>query len=332
MFDKSKPMTLGDIFNTTFNLIKATFTRNVVIVAAFLIPVGIFAAYGFQMFFSTISDITKSAKDYESGSVNPSQIARLVVGFGSYFFAVTFFYLGNLAATIGVTKVSYSEMLGEKITLGDSFKKIFSLIYLRSIGQNIMLILACCAVFMCAVFVMAVAKMMNNGFLNFFGVLAVIAAVVIIIYLVFRWYFAFIAIVGPEKKVFESFINSSYLVKDYWWRTFGIVLLISIIVQFAESVISTPISFLFMWDFISQYFKMMAGGSGIEKDPALVFEMMKSFGFAIGFVIVLGTMLQTMLSPLFNVVMYFDLRIRKNDFEEITNQDDNIVVEHDPVE
>jgi len=41
MIDKSKPMNLGDIFDTTFKLIKETFTRNILIAVIFLIPAGI---------------------------------------------------------------------------------------------------------------------------------------------------------------------------------------------------------------------------------------------------------------------------------------------------
>ena len=44
--------------------------------------------------------------------------------------------------------------------------------------------------------------------------------------------------------------------------------------------------------------------------------MMDSFGFAIGIVIIISSILDALITPVFNVVYYFDLKIRKRDFPE----------------
>ena len=151
--------------------------------------------------------------------------------------------------------------------------------------------------------------------LEIFGVFSIIAAIAVVIYLNFSWHFTFVAIAGADKKVFESFSKSSLLVTNNWWRVFGIVLLVSIIVQFAISLISTPVSFAFMWDFLSKYFTAAANGTLNNLDPESMFGMMKSLGLAIGLISVFSSLIEILIIPLFDVVFYFDLRIRKNDFE-----------------
>jgi hypothetical protein len=44
--------------------------------------------------------------------------------------------------------------------------------------------------------------------------------------------------------------------------------------------------------------------------------MMKSVGFAFGVIIAIASILDALITPLFNVVYYFDLKIRKKDFPE----------------
>ena len=52
-----------------------------------------------------------------------------------------------------------------------------------------------------------------------------------------------------------------------------------------------------------------------KPDPTQLFESLKSIGFTLGLVTVLGKLLSVLVEPLFHVVMYVDLKIRKNDIE-----------------
>lgn len=108
-----------------------------------------------------------------------------------------------------------------------------------------------------------------------------------------------------------SFSESWNIVKGHWWRTFGIIIVISIVVNFALGLITTPISFGLMWGYFSQYFKMMAAG-GNTNDPKAMFDLLNKFGTNIGIVLIISVLLHLMITPLFNVVMYFDLKVRKH--------------------
>jgi hypothetical protein len=281
-------------------------------------------AYGFDSFFSGMMEFTKNAADRANGDFDTELLFDLFANIGLYGFAILVFSLGYLCAMIGITKISYSVANGERISIGEAFNKIFSVTLLRSIGQALLLSLVVFACLSAGIILIAVGAGTEAIPLIIVGVLALMAGVVLMLYLIFRWYFAFVAIVCEDKKVIESFSKSSMLVEGNWWRTFGIVLLFSVIIDFAISIISTPIYFIAMWDFFSQYLKMMAEGNFNENNPEVIFNMMESFGFAFGVVIILSTVLDALVTPLFNVVYYFDLKIRKKDFPELIVSENSI--------
>jgi|GEM_PF-1038728 len=315
IFDKTKPMLLGDIFSASFNLIKETFLRNLILALIIILPLGVIFALGLHTFFNTLANSINAVKDNPNAMLSPSRLIEIFSGMGIFFFTVFLFVLGSLAVNIGITKIGCSAMDGEKAGLKEAFKEIFSITYLRCIGQALLISLIVVGIILAGVIIFAVAKAGDFIILKFIGGLYIFAAILFIIYLIYRWYFAFILIVHKNYGVLKSFSKSSFLIEGYWWRTFGIILLISLVIQFAVSLIITPVSFIFMWDYISQYMNLAAAGAISDKDPSTVINMMKSFGFDIGIVTVISTLLKFLLAPLFNIVLYYDLRIRKNDLE-----------------
>ncbi len=315
MFDVQKSMTLGDIFSTSFELIKKTFTRNIIIAIVFLIPAGILFAYGIESFFSTISALTKhsinSADDFDI-----DQLTLVFKGMGLYFLAISAFWLGYQAAVIGIIKIGCTTINGERISINQAFKKIFSVTYFQSLGQILLIVLIFAAFILAVIIIAALMNIGNFILLKFIGVLLIIAAVVFLIYLIFRWYFILIALINDDLGVIDTFSKSSYVIKGYWWRTLGIVILISIAVNFAISIITTPISFVLLWGHLAQYFKMMNGNEQALNDPKLFSGFMKSYFSFFGIIIILSNFLQLLIMPLFKIVIYYDLKIRKHDIKE----------------
>ena len=124
------------------------------------------------------------------------------------------------------------------------------------------------------------------------------------------------AIVLEESGVMASFGRSALLVSNYWWRTLGILILFSLLVGFAQSLISTPLMFLAMWDSYSSMFQSMASSGKETLDPAVMNHMLSSMGYAIGIYIVFSTIFTMIIEPVYRSVMYFDLRARRGEFTE----------------
>jgi len=317
MLDRTKPMYLGDIFNTSIQLIKETFLRNLVIASAFFVPAGFIMAYGFDYFFSQIIDsVEASAGGAISTSYSP-EYEGIFAGFFIYAIVIAVLLFCTLVVTIGVTYVAKMQINGNRISLSEAFKKIFSITFFQTIGQSILLGLILSGIIGIPVVILIISGAAKLPLLAVIGVLLLLASFFIAMYFYIKWYFAFTAIVCDDTNVFESFNQSSFLVKNYWWRTFGLVILISITVQFAISIITTPISFIVMWDFFAEYFKMMAGGNFNRNDPSQILSMFSSFGFGLGIIITISSILQYIIAPVFNVTLYYDLKIRKKDFNDI---------------
>jgi hypothetical protein len=315
MFDKNKPMLLGDIFSVSFNLIKETIGRNIIIAIVFIVPAGFFMVYGFHTLISVIYNSSKPIAHNVIYHTSRENTMSIFEGIVIFYLSLSIYGLGYLAASIGITKVAGAAMEGKRITLGETFRKIFSITYIRSVGQIIVIILITAVFITCGIIMISVAGIFSQPVFKLIAVLMFIAAIIYLIYLFFSWYFAFVGIVCEDKRVFESFSKSFWLVKGNWWRTVGIILLVGILIQFAISIISTPLSFLFMWNFTSKYLTMSASGFN-NTNPSAAMEMLKSFGFGFGLVMVLSVILNSLIAPLFKVVMYFDLRIRKHEFVE----------------
>jgi hypothetical protein len=320
LYDKTKPMTLGDIFSSSFELIGKTFTRNIVIAALFLIPAGILFAYGIESLYSSFSGLVNHSTQND---MDIDRLTLLFKGMGLYFAALLVFGLGYQAAVIGITKIGCSAINGEQISLKETFKKIFSVTYFQSLGQILLITMTVAAFGLAVIIIIALINIGDFVMFKFVGVLLIIAGVIFLIYLIFRWYFVLIALVNDELGVIDTFSKSSFLIKGYWWRTFGIIILISIAVNFAISLISTPVSFGLMWGHMSQYFKMIGGNEQALKNPELLSGFMKSYFSAISILIILSNFFELLITPLFKIVIYYDLKIRKNDIIESSGEESN---------
>jgi hypothetical protein len=87
-------------------------------------------------------------------------------------------------------------------------------------------------------------------------------------------------------------------------------------VSFAASIIMTPFYLIFLWDFFQAYFEAISSMTSGTADPAIFVSMVKSLGFGIGILSGISSIIQLVVTPLYSVVMYFDLRARKGEFSQ----------------
>jgi len=321
-FNPDNGMTLGDIFSNSINLIKETFTRNIIILVLFLVPSGILLAFGLKYFFTIMTSSASITQDIEGQQIDPSQLLGKMIGMVIFVLIILIFALAYLGAEIGVLNNGCKQIEGKKISINDTISKIFSITYIKVAAELILLVLALMGIIIAGILSMYLLKLFvllnvfNDVTVNILGVILIIAAFLYAFNLLFKWYFAEVILVHTGCGIIESFKRSSYLVKNNWWRTFGIVILISLVVGFAVSLILSPLSFVFMWDYYRHLFKIMASGGENQINPVESLEMFSKLGTTFGLIIVINLILRSLAFPLFQIVMYFDLKIRKNDFDD----------------
>jgi hypothetical protein len=191
---------------------------------------------------------------------------RGAAGFGIVMLILLVYVIMYELVYLTLIRVAVSYNLNGKSTISRSilfgWRKLASLFGVL----GLLLILEIALSFVCIVL----------SLLYFFGLALLIVIILpILINLIVKWAFIFHAIVIEGKGPSEAFTRSSSLVRDYWWRTFGILLLIGII----------------------------SGGIGYGLEYA--FKFLGIYSQLIAMVITLP------ISIIGNTLLYYDLRARK---------------------
>jgi hypothetical protein len=303
-------MTLGGIFDRLFKLIGKTWKRNLAITSTILILPSILLILGLNAFFSNLIEIIPK----EAGVTPPTEILFSVFMSMSWFFAgLLIFLFGTAAATLGVTIIGCAEMNGEQIAIGETFHRTFGIRLVRLFGQLILEGLVLTALVLIPYALIIVAITVKSLLLGLAAGLLLVVSFLFVIYFAISWAFTVPAIGWEDAHIIQAFTRSMELVKGNWWRVFGILILMSILVSFAISLLVTPVYLVVMWDFFISYFRMIGslGSDHSNIDPSTTFGMLKSLGIGIGFMNALTTILQILVKPLYIIVLYFDLRARR---------------------
>jgi len=206
-------------------------------------------------------------------------------------------WLAGVIATGMLTVLVSRQVIGRQSTLGDVWERsrprllrliglaaiqpiIFGLILLVGVAPGIGLAFA------------------STGAGAALAVIGGLAALVVVAYLYVSFAVAAPALMLEKQPVFRSLGRSRHLVRGKWWRVLGITLLASIITTFVAGIIGTP-------------FQLVGGGFTVITDPNATGNP-SLLGLMIGAIGgVLGSMITLPFSAAITVLLYVDLRIRK---------------------
>lgn len=308
-------MTLGDIFERTFNLVGKTFVRNIIIAGIFLVIPVVLLMIAADNFYSTIADVgfsmDKSALQYQTGW---QFLLPFLGGMILFIVALLVLALATLLSEIAISYTVAKEIMGETVTLNKALQETFYAKWLYGIGQGLLKVLIIGGgITIVAFFLSTFAVVVDSGaVLGFLIAIVMLVAIPFVLFIVYRWYFSLTAVAVEDLGPVDSLRQSWYLVQGYWWRTFGILLLLSILAQFVINILSMPFVFGSMWSFYKVIFTAI-GQTGGQPNPQAMHEAMKSLGPSVGIGIGISSLLSLLITPVYTVVMYFDLRARKND-------------------
>lgn len=313
MNEPINPMPLGDILDRSIKITGATALRTLIVSAIFLIPACLILTIGLDIFFTSIADVLRegpAAMGSEEGMAAPM--------FGAVFAFMFFeilFGLGYYAAMLGNTVIACGQFEGETITWDAAVKLAFSFRFLKAIGQYILLVLAMGAIFFLPVVFLIGGTASESGGLILLGVLGMLIAGGFVMFLAFRWYFAFTSIAWEDAGVMESFRRSWELVRGNWWRVFGILLLMGIVVNFALSIILTPVYLAAFWGPISN---LMQSARTMGPDIEATIQLLESMSLRIAILVLISSLVTVMITPVYTSVLFFDLRARAGEFKRRT--------------
>lgn len=209
-----------------------------------------------------------------------------IEGIESYFTSVSFwleialmiiFY--TVASVMNIATVNnYLLIYGEKrsniIEVSEVWARVRQTfwMYFRSMFLFILLLVASYIVLMIPMFVLVAI----SPFLMFFGILFFIAA---LIYLIFAASLTFIIRAYERNGFFEAVVRSFKLVKNKWWSTFGLLMILYLIMGVASYI------FVFPWYIISGISMVHNISSNSFEEPSASWQLITTIVFAIYYLI-----------------------------------------------
>jgi hypothetical protein len=342
-----KPLALGDIFDRTFSVIGKTFLRNLCIGIIVLAPAAYILSIGTQAYFSAISEMvshfpqTKTSIHAQQGTENkePQQddeasesspqeepavsnqpktpedtmnaVRPMLSAFGLAGLAYLFFVCASISSRALCSRIICKEFDGEQLSWNEIFTSGSLRMIFKSLGQVFLEALVYIGT-MVIVTILAVVCVFFGKIGIVFMVLIIVSSLALMLFFNIRWTFTVVTIVNEDVGAMQSFVRSTSLVKDHWWRTLGITMLLGFIIMFGISLIVTPVGFYLMWDFYSAYFKSLGAPA---PDPMQSIKLLGSLGWGFGIMIAVDALLKLLVEPAYKCAMYFDLRARHNEFE-----------------
>ncbi|MFF3091741.1 hypothetical protein ACFVRB_42910 [Streptomyces nojiriensis] len=203
-------------------------------------------------------------------------------------------FLGTIVVTAMLTMVFSRAVLGQQSSVSDAWRESRPQL-LRLIGLTLLMALG--AILLGAVLILPGVLAESVG-------LALLGGAVwlpLLLWLGIKFTLASPALMLEKSTVFKAFARSSKLVKDTWWRIFGITLLTIVIAFFISAMIVAPFQIISLIAF-SGGLDAIEDGSGMTGWGVLI-------GPAIGLIIA-----QTIVMPFqsgVTVLLYVDQRIRR---------------------
>jgi hypothetical protein len=304
------PLTLGDIFEKTFSLIGKTFFRNLCIAVLILLFPIILMAIATDDFYSSLADMQVAVHQVQSAP-GLDMILSILSTLSFFVFATFVFGLGVLFAEIAISIVVSREILSNPITFSDALIEMFHLKWLYGIGQAVLKFSIFIGGILILGIIVAILSTLSKMIMGIMVVLCMLVLIPVITYVAMKWYFSLTGIAVDDLTVIESLRVSWNLLEGNWWRTCGILFLLSILTQFVITIVSLPITFGSMWDVYKEYFTML-GKTGGNINPEMLKNLEKSFGPGIALGSGISALLSLLVTPVYMVVLYYDLRARGN--------------------
>jgi len=138
--------------------------------------------------------------------------------------------------------------------------------------------------------------------MKFGGLFLILLAIPWFVHASVKYNFTFVHSVVSGDGAINSLKKSGSLVKSYWGRTFGILILVSLVTNLIVSLLSTPVAFFMSWKLFSH--------------PEAMGEFYSTQILQRTFTVTaaLSIIFRCFIDPIFTAVMYYDLRNRKDEF------------------
>ena len=251
--------------NATFEFIKQNFKplfKSVLYIA------GPPALIGSMMMGSFAGDFIGITQNMANNAGNPE-------AFGSYFLSVTFWLQLILTftfllisgvvtmATINNYILLYGEKKSNQIEVSEVWERVQKTFW-TYLGSTILFFILFIAAY--ALSIIPAALMIGTA--PFVGVLVILFLICILFYAAISFALTFFIQSYEKKNFFSAIIRSNKLVRGKWWSTFGLLVILSLIVSTVSYIFIAP------WYFITIVDTLHNTSTGVVKETSASWEIL----------------------------------------------------------
>lgn len=303
-----RPLTFGEIFSATFRLLRVNVAAS--FGGAFLIQLvtGLLAAVLPVVAVLIGANRISMASAADESELAISMLTWMLIAFIP---GIVISLIGSSLVQVIVAQVVAAGALSRKLTLGEAFRNAWRRVwavlgYVVLVGLGAAVVTGLLLLPIIIFFVVLSSQDNALVLLLLLGILLILGGVVLFCWISTKLLVAVPSIVLEGYGPIAAIRRSWRLTNGYFWRTFGIWILVSLIVSVATQTISGIFSFMF--SFAGALTPLGDGATGQEGIfIAVAIAMM-----------LLSVLLSTVLQAISNVliggnaaIMYTDLRMRK---------------------
>lgn len=304
-------LAVGDVIERTITLLRMTFSRIGLIFVVLAVPAALLFGVVMDGFFASM--MQAAVADSLPGSVS-AFVASLLKWVVIVTLAALVLIVVELIALVSMQIIVCGEIVGRHVDTREAFELTMGVRLWRAVGQRLLAELMVGLVVLLPFWVVASAVAANMGGVAILAMaLAVMFALVCVVYLKVRWAFGTTTIAWEDESVLGAFGRSSELVRGSWLRTLGILALFAIVVGMIVSLLLTPVQLVVFKDLLVAGFSQ-ARNVAFQSQPEVA-EALSGMGFLYGISVAFASLGKTLLQSVYLPVLYFDLRSRTGEFD-----------------
>ena len=305
---------LSDLLDGTFQMIGRTWKTALILGGVLFAPAAWMTGLSYSRLFHSYLRLLSSAGRASSDMM---QVLLSLAG--------TYAWLIAGSALIGLVTLfvraclilhTWHAVNGRSPRLGEIVLTVLRTRILRLIAQRL-LVLAIIAAVWFPVAVLAGAAAGIAAAVGSISAAVIVASVLaagacaVSVWLAVRFSVAREAMVVDAQGIDDSLEESTRVVSHSWWRVFGLLLLIMLIVSFAASLVSAPIVlFSLLPAYVRLYQELLSGTLRSSAWLATLFQAFAGMGWKLGLGTYLSCLLSAFVLPGFMTLLFLDLKAR----------------------
>ncbi len=315
-----RPMSFGELFSTGMAISRRTLPTSGMLIIVGYLMIGIIGTLAFRNLFNGIITIMEQSNAGGNNQVSPEALMSLLSFYAVMIPGQIILSIGSFLATAVCIRAAWMAMNDEDATLGQLVKKAFSRDVWYLLAQNYLLGIMIGVAYVVVVLIMVIAGVGAGA--SGKGVVAVIVVMLLGLAAVGAAVWAAISIsLTPQQIVIHSrgplkgMAASFRLVRGNWWRTFGVLFVLQMIVGVCLSLLMIPTIGAFI-DF-AQNMRQMGHSKPSPQESAMLFrQVLDTFPVWIPIVFMLFAGVFQFYSTNVHTALFVDLSARKGELGE----------------